>query len=135
MRRIQQRFVGRENAVAFHVEWEDTKNEAGLRKGTGGQSVSKQLIVLAALNRSITNQQVALDRMREREEADDEETSSSSCSSSTSSPSLSPSSSLSSLGGEVECFDSVIVDRFECFDTALLKIEDSCRKFQKAMLM
>ena len=135
MRRIQQRFVGRENAVAFHVEWEDTKNEAGLRKGTGGQSVSKQLIVLAALNRSITNQQVALDRMREREEADDEETSSSSCSSSTSSPSSSPSSSLSSLGGEVECFDSVIVDRFECFDTALLKIEDSCRKFQKAMLM
>ena len=135
MRRIQQRFVGRENAVAFHVEWEDTKNEAGLRKGTGGQSVSKQLIVLAALNRSITNQQVALDRMREREEADDEEISSSSCSSSTSSPSSSPSSSLSSLGGEVECFDSVIVDRFECFDTALLKIEDSCRKFQKAMLM
>ena len=135
MRRIQQRFVGKENAVAFHVEWEDTKNEAGLRKGTGGQSVSKQLIVLAALNRSITNQQVALDRMREREEADDEETSSSSCSSSTSSPSSSPSSSLSSLGGEVECFDSVIVDRFECFDTALLKIEDSCRKFQKAMLM
>ena len=135
MRRIQQRFVGRENAVAFHVEWEDTKNEAGLRKGTGGQSVSKQLIVLAALNRSITNQQVALDRMREREEADDEETSSSSCSSSTSSPTSSPSSSLSSLGGEVECFDSVIVDRFECFDTALLKIEDSCRKFQKAMLM
>eukprot|EP00205_Picochlorum_sp_RCC944_P000945 CAMPEP_0182606336 /NCGR_PEP_ID=MMETSP1330-20130603/1210_1 /TAXON_ID=464278 /ORGANISM="Picochlorum sp., Strain RCC944" /LENGTH=135 /DNA_ID=CAMNT_0024824619 /DNA_START=109 /DNA_END=516 /DNA_ORIENTATION=+ len=135
MRRIQQRFVGRENAVAFHVEWEDTKNEAGLRKGTGGQSVSKQLIVLAALNRSITNQQVALDRMREREEADDEERSSSSCSSSTSSPSSSPSSSLSSLGGEVECFDSVIVDRFECFDTALLKIEDSCRKFQKAMLM
>ena len=135
MRRIQQRFVGRENAVAFHVEWEDTKNEAGLRKGTGGQSVSKQLIVLAALNRSITNQQVALDRMREREEADDEEISSSSCSSSASSPSSSPSSSLSSLGGEVECFDSVIVDRFECFDTALLKIEDSCRKFQKAMLM
>eukprot|EP00213_Chloropicon_mariensis_P003325 CAMPEP_0197474182 /NCGR_PEP_ID=MMETSP1309-20131121/5621_1 /TAXON_ID=464262 /ORGANISM="Genus nov. species nov., Strain RCC998" /LENGTH=135 /DNA_ID=CAMNT_0043013699 /DNA_START=210 /DNA_END=617 /DNA_ORIENTATION=- len=135
MRRIQQRFVGRENAVAFHVEWEDTKNEAGLRKGTGGQSVSKQLIVLAALNRSITNQQVALDRMREREEADDEERSSSSCSSSTSSPTSSPSSSLSSLGGEVECFDSVIVDRFECFDTALLKIEDSCRKFQKAMLM
>ena len=135
MRRIQQRFVGRENAVAFHVEWEDTKNEAGLRKGTGGQSVSKQLIVLAALNRSITNQQVALDRMREREEADDEEISSSSCSSSTSSPTSSPSSSLSSLGGEVECFDSVIVDRFECFDTALLKIEDSCRKFQKAMLM
>ena len=135
MRRIQQRFVGRENAVAFHVEWEDTKNEAGLRKGTGGQSVSKQLIVLAALNRSITNQQVALDRMREREEADDEERSSSSCSSPTSSPTSSPSSSLSSLGGEVECFDSVIVDRFECFDTALLKIEDSCRKFQKAMLM
>ena len=118
----------------------DTKL-SGHRKTTS-RSLSRQLILLAAVNRSISHQQVVLDKMTERAVLESQ---------------LAQAGSTTLVGTrDVECREkeqtdvmerhndsngnsdtSILTSAFseveQCVYNALMKIEDSCRKFHQVM--
>ena len=104
-------------AMMFSTEADEAVSSPR-KSATTTRSVSRQLILLAAVNRSITHQQVALERMKGHV--------------------LRPSSSFGddendeNDAGQVECLEDAILDRFECFDSVLDKLEESCRRFHES---
>mmetsp|Transcript_3109 Transcript_3109/g.6987 ORF Transcript_3109/g.6987 Transcript_3109/m.6987 type:complete len:133 (+) Transcript_3109:176-574(+) len=106
---------------------------SGRRGGQGkgaevGRSVSRQLILLAAVNRSISHQQMALDRIRGRRAAKTQGENEPAASPSRRSPGARVA--RQNPRADLECFGNEAIDeRFECYEKAIEQLDVLTKAF------
>ncbi len=118
----------------FAENAEETFSGRRGRQGRGagvGRSVSRQLILLAAVNRSISQQQLALDRIKARRgDASQQRGEGDSAAAARCHPPGLRQARQAARAEGVECFGhATIVERFDCYDKAIEKLDQLTKAF------